>query len=228
MIKAVIFDMFETLITHFKTPLYFGTQIAADAGIGESDFRRFWDATGDDRTVGNMTFEEAVKYTLESNGKYSDELLEKIVKRRHETKVDTFRHLHEGIIPMLEGIRSRGLKTGLISNCFSEEVPVIRGSVLYPFFDSLCLSYEMGIKKPDPEIFTKCADKLSVLPNECLYVGDGGACELEAASSVGMTPLQAAWYLDDSLMQVSRRRRDMTSFDDPSELLEYIDKNENK
>ena len=33
MIKAVIFDMYETLITLFDSPLYFGTQMAADAGI---------------------------------------------------------------------------------------------------------------------------------------------------------------------------------------------------
>ena len=30
MIKAVIFDMYETLITLFDSPLYFGTQMAAD------------------------------------------------------------------------------------------------------------------------------------------------------------------------------------------------------
>lgn len=36
MIKAVIFDMYETLITLFQSPLYFGTQMAIDAGI----FRR--------------------------------------------------------------------------------------------------------------------------------------------------------------------------------------------
>ena len=34
MIKAVIFDMFETLITHFKSPLYFGKQIAEDIKSG--------------------------------------------------------------------------------------------------------------------------------------------------------------------------------------------------
>lgn len=32
MIKSVIFDMYETLITLHQSPLYFGTQIAIDAG----------------------------------------------------------------------------------------------------------------------------------------------------------------------------------------------------
>lgn len=32
MIRAVIFDMFETLVTYFRSPLYFGAQIAEEAG----------------------------------------------------------------------------------------------------------------------------------------------------------------------------------------------------
>lgn len=41
-IKAVIFDMYETLITLFDSPLYFGTQMAADAGISEEKFQKIW------------------------------------------------------------------------------------------------------------------------------------------------------------------------------------------
>ena len=42
MIKAVIFDMYETLITHYGCPLYFGRQMAADAGISEEKFQALW------------------------------------------------------------------------------------------------------------------------------------------------------------------------------------------
>lgn len=31
MMKAVIFDMYETLITHYHCPLYFSAEMAADA-----------------------------------------------------------------------------------------------------------------------------------------------------------------------------------------------------
>ena len=40
--KAVIFDMYETLITHYESPLYFGTQMAHDAGIEEEKFLKLW------------------------------------------------------------------------------------------------------------------------------------------------------------------------------------------
>ena len=40
MIKAVIFDMYETLITQYNNPQYFGRHIAKDAGIEESVFMK--------------------------------------------------------------------------------------------------------------------------------------------------------------------------------------------
>lgn len=55
MVKAVIFDMYETLITHFDSPLYFGTQMAIDAGIEEEKFQKIWRSTEEDRTIGNIT-----------------------------------------------------------------------------------------------------------------------------------------------------------------------------
>ena len=39
MIKAVIFDMFETLVTHFESPVYMAKQISNDIGISEEKFR---------------------------------------------------------------------------------------------------------------------------------------------------------------------------------------------
>lgn len=45
MIKAVIFDMYETLVTHFDSPLYFGLQMAQDLGIPENIFQELWGHT---------------------------------------------------------------------------------------------------------------------------------------------------------------------------------------
>lgn len=40
MIKAVIFDMYETLITLHEAPLYFSAQMAEDMGISSDDNAR--------------------------------------------------------------------------------------------------------------------------------------------------------------------------------------------
>jgi putative hydrolase of the HAD superfamily len=195
MIKAVVFDMFETLITHTQSPLYFGSQMAADAKIPEEKFQALWLPTGEARTIGAMTLEEALTMILEKNHCYSEELLHIMVKKRVSTKEDCFSHLHPQILPLLDGLKKRGLSIGLISNCFSEEVGVIRNSALFPYFDAALLSFEQGLQKPDREIFTRCMEQLKVKAEECLYVGDGGSFELEAATELGMKALQAIWYL---------------------------------
>ena len=199
MTHAVIFDMYETLVTQYNTPLYFTPQMAADAGVAETAFRAAWDPTESDRSTGVLTLEQALAHTLQACGCFSDRLVALLAGRRKAAKVDQFHHLHPEILPTLQALWARGLPIGLVSNCFSEEVEAIRGSILFPCFDAVCLSFEEGIQKPEAELFLRCARRLNVPPEECLYVGDGGGHGLEAASSLGMRAVQAVWYLREDI-----------------------------
>ena len=162
MIKAVIFDMYETLITLFDSPLYFGTQMASDAGIAEERFQETWRAEEKNRTTGKITLEELLEKILRENNCFSEEKMNYILKKRIWCKEEAFEHLHIEIIPMLRALKKEGIMIGLISNCFSEESMVIKKSILYPFFDAVCLSFDEGIQKPDPAIFERCIERLGV------------------------------------------------------------------
>lgn len=175
-IKAVIFDMYETLITLFDSPVYFGTQMASDAGIAEERFQETWRAEEKNRTTGKITLEE---------------LLEKILRE---------------------------------NNCFSEESMVIKKSILYPFFDAVCLSFDEGIQKPDPAMFERCIERLGVEADACLYVGDGGSNELEAAQRLGMQVVQAVWYLKEGINQPAQRKIDFEHIEKPMDIIELIKK----
>lgn len=222
MIKAVIFDMFETLITHYESPLYFGTHMAKDAGISEEKFQSIWRKMEDDRTLGKISLEKILEIILKENNCYSERVLKMLVDKRISTKKDTFNHLHEEIIPMLDGLKDKGVYIGLISNCFSEEAKIIKNSILYPYFDAICLSYDEGIMKPDKRIFELCMKKLNVNAEECLYIGDGGSNELDAASKVGMKAYQAVWYLNDNNAQQSKRQTIYKNIDNPLEILKLV------
>lgn len=54
------------------------------------------------------------------------------------------------------------MRIGLISNCFLEEAMVIKKSILYPYFNAVCLSCDEGLKKPDPAIYKKCLERLNL------------------------------------------------------------------
>ena len=194
MTKAVIFDMFETLITLFVGKTYFGEDAAADAGIDPVTYRKAWHENENDRTTGKLTIEEGIAETLKKLGVYSEENVNMIVSKRLSALQDTFDAIPDESVQLLEELRKRGIKVGLITNTFSDERDLIRKSKLFPLFDAVRISYEEGIKKPDPQMYLSLMEEFGVKPEECLYVGDGGSRELFAARELGMNAVQASWF----------------------------------
>ena len=202
--------------------MYFGEHIAADMGISEAKFREIWDVTDDDRTLGKLTLRDTIDKILKANAIYTRELSDMIVTKRSEIKKQHFKDFREDILPMLEGIKKLGLKIALISNCFEEEVPAIRESSIFPYFDVAMLSYEQGVMKPDQEIYERAVKALEVAPEECMYVGDGGSHELEAALKAGMKPMQARWYLAENTRKPPKPLESFDGFDKPEELTDFL------
>ena len=194
MIKAVIFDMFETLVSLFEGRTYFGEDIAADVGTDISSFRKEWHQIENDRTIGKYTIEEGLELVLRKLGIYSKEKVDLAAGKRREALSDTFSGIPKETFEMLDELKRRGIKIGLITNTFSDERDMIRSSRLFPYFDEAIISYEQGIRKPDPEIYQCMIERLNLKPEECLYVGDGGSRELYGAKEAGMRPLQCTWF----------------------------------
>jgi putative hydrolase of the HAD superfamily len=221
--QAVIFDMYETLVTQFCSPLYYGTQIAQDLGLAPESFLPGWRATEQERATGKRTFEEVMEMLMHHHGIWSAEKYRQVVEKRIAMQTDCFNHLHPEILPMLSTLKEKGVKIGLITNCFSEEAKLIRESVLFPYFDAPCLSYELGVRKPDPEIFHTCVKKLGIPAPNCLYVGDGGSQELETARGLGMQAVQTTWYRREDFEKYQAAiRPDFIQVSKPMKLLELL------
>lgn len=77
--------------------------------------------------------------------------------------------------------------------------------------------------KPDEEIFRRCIEELSVKAEQCVYVGDGGSKELEAAGKLGMKAVQAVWYLKEGTMQPVGRKNDFLQMERPLDVLNCLD-----
>ena len=220
-IQAVIFDMYETLVTQFCSPLYYGTQIAEDLGLSPEEFLPGWKAIEEARATGKLTLEDAIAQLLRRHGIFEHH--RRVVEKRTAIQADCFRHLHPGILPMLSALQEKGIRIGLITNCFSEEATLIRGSELFPYFDAPCLSWEEGIRKPDPAIYHACLSELGIRAERCLYVGDGGSLELETARSLGMQAVQATWYRQPAFEhKQAALRPDFPQLSDPMEVLDCL------
>ena len=194
MIRAVVFDMFETLVTLFEGRTYFSENIAADLGIPPVDFRREWHATERDRSIGVYSMEEGTAITLKKLNAYSEDSVKLILRKRREALGDTFSAIPEESIGMLKKLREKGIITGLISNSFSDERDMIVASPLYPLFDVTMISYETGMYKPDLAVYQAMIKALDVKAEECLYIGDGGSRELYGARNAGMKAVQCTWF----------------------------------
>jgi HAD superfamily hydrolase (TIGR01509 family) len=102
---------------------------------------------------------------------------------------------------LLDSLRSRGLKTGVVANSWPDPPQLLRGDAeafgLAERLDTMVFSEEAGVRKPDPEIFLRACRELEVEPIDTMFVGDRLVNDVEGAAGVGMTTVQALWFRAD-------------------------------
>ena len=101
---------------------------------------------------------------------------------------------------LLEALRSRGLRLGLVSNAFDPGWLLHRDLAqmgIAERIDYAVFSSEVGKRKPHPEIFERALEALEVAPDEALFVGDRLYEDVRGAAEVGMTTVQAVWFRAD-------------------------------
>jgi epoxide hydrolase-like predicted phosphatase len=89
--------------------------------------------------------------------------------------------------PMLDAVRrarGAGIKTGLISNSWGEGL-AYDPALLEELFDAVVISGDVGLHKPQPEIFLMGAERIGVAPEDCVFVDDLRE-NCEGAEAVGM------------------------------------------
>jgi len=78
----------------------------------------------------------------------------------------------------------------LITNGFQEvQHTKLSGSGLEPYFETLTVSEEVGVKKPNPEIFHYALRKAGALASESLMIGDEMAVDIDGARAAGIDQL---------------------------------------
>jgi putative hydrolase of the HAD superfamily len=101
---------------------------------------------------------------------------------------------------LLETLRARGLKLGLVSNAIDPPDLLPRDLEqlgVAPRLDVAVFSSETGRRKPDPSIFEAALSRLGVQPERALMVGDSVANDIAGAKALGMRTCQALWFVAD-------------------------------
>jgi epoxide hydrolase-like predicted phosphatase len=100
--------------------------------------------------------------------------------------------LFAGMIPVeamtnaVRSARAAGVPTALVSNSWS--VDHYDRGLLAELFEAIVISAEVGMHKPQPEIYLLAAERVGRPPHECLFVDDLRE-NCDGAAAVGMTPI---------------------------------------
>jgi len=190
--EAVIFDLFGTLVDNFAFQGYQGTLsgIASALTLPSEDFYRLWYETSHMRATG---FFETVEANIEHICRTLGLQVEADrISAAARIRIDFTRRTltpRQDAVETLARLKAAGYKIGLISDC-SPDVPLLwQETAFASLVDVPIFSCAVGFKKPDPRIYTLICERVAVMPQKCLYVGDGSSRELTGASQVGMHPV---------------------------------------
>jgi putative hydrolase of the HAD superfamily len=93
--------------------------------------------------------------------------------------------LDPAVLAVLDGFHRAGIAVSLLSNLPRELAAAVAALPAFTPFRQLLFSFELGMVKPDPRIFTAAAARLDAAPGEVLFVDDRSE-NVRAATTVGM------------------------------------------
>jgi HAD superfamily hydrolase (TIGR01509 family) len=215
-IKAVLFDMGNTLVRH-------------DYGLPEEVFRRVLVSLGVSRPLqkiknaflaaekeaghlallssfGKIRCEEYWNQwdslVLKHLGLAEHEKLGKIVQSKWFDFVDCT--LYPEVKEVLLELKRRDVKVGLISNGYEEEIDIVleKANLEKATFDIMVGADTTKKVKPNPDIFKYAINKLEVKPEEIIFVGDNLEADYNGAENVGIHAL----LIDRTEKQLSNLR----------------------
>jgi putative hydrolase of the HAD superfamily len=198
MIKGVLFDLFHTL---------------TDIESNWSDLPWTSDVLGIDRAEWNTALTQRSRWRLagEVNDPreivsalaralrpgISDDQIDQAVAIRIKRFQHTFERIPAANVALIDELRRRGVRTALVSNADAMEVAAYEASPLAGRFDCEVFSCQVGLVKPEPEIYRHALRQLGLDAAECAFVGDGGSNELVGAKAVGLQTVFVSICVED-------------------------------
>ncbi len=222
--KAIIFDLYGTLIDNFSIKEYSNmlSDMSRILGIEPGEFIKEWLDSFEIRMLGRLKGpEENIEYICNKKGKKPDrKQIKEAVKIRFHFNGDTIKP-RKNYIRTLNRLIELGYKLGLISDCSYETVRSWRKSKLCKILSCAIFSSEIGIKKPDIRIYQIACERLNVKPEQCIYVGDGCSNELTGAANAGMTPIkiQVPYEIKDDTYKIGEDKLECRTIKNINELL---------
>jgi putative hydrolase of the HAD superfamily len=210
-LEAVLFDYGDTLLEfRLDDELWLGAMrdmLLAAGGPPEraADLRgeierRVTELTADPDDHAELVYEEVVAGALAAVGTSpGPELLRTAIEAQHRGWLGA-RRLHPKAHWLLQEVRARGLRIGIVSNTFDPpdllHADLVSDGVAERV-DAIVFSSELGLRKPAPEIYRAALDALDVEPANALFVGDRVREDVQGPAALGMRTCLVTYFRVD-------------------------------
>jgi epoxide hydrolase-like predicted phosphatase len=174
-IKAIIFDWGGVLVEQITKKMT--KEISVRYNIEEKAVLEAYDKNLHDYEKGIMQSEDFWNEFCSSlHQRLSQEIVKNILAAAEIEKPE--------MLELCKKLKKK-YKVAILSNNNELMVEFIRQNFDLSYFDSVIFSYEVGMLKPDSEIYLLCARQLKLKPHECLFVDDKEK-NVKAARTAGM------------------------------------------
>lgn len=216
MIKAFIFDLDGTLTDTIESITCSVGETLKEMGlspISEEQCKSF---------VGNgavYLLDKSIRAAGNEDGSRLDEAME-IYKHIFDEKCTYHVTTYEGLMPVLEELKRRGIKLAVLSNKpHRQTVKVAQEIFGHKLFNTVQGQQEGIPRKPAPEGLYAILEKLDIAEDECLYAGDSEV-DIVTGSNAGVRTVGVAWgYRTES--QIKEAGAEII-IQKPEELLELL------
>jgi putative hydrolase of the HAD superfamily len=151
-------------------------------------------------SLDEIEYPAMVRELLEGFGiELSEDDLSRFLEAEHSAW-EPARQVGDSTHALLDSLRERGLKTGLVSNAFDPGWLLhndLERMGIAERLDAAVFSSEVGKRKPHPAIFEAALEQLGVEPERSLFVGDRRFEDVRGAKEAGMTTVLAYWFRAD-------------------------------
>jgi putative hydrolase of the HAD superfamily len=186
-IEAVTFDAGGTLIEPWPSVGEVYAAVAREFGIEcsaarlNAQFANAW-TTRSGFKYSRDEWHEVVRDSFLGVSEVSQQLFDAIYERFAESNAWL---IYDDVIPTLQTLESMDVKLAVVSNWDDRLVPLLEKLGLATYFDCIIYSAEHGAHKPDARIFQYASQRLNVLVDRMLHVGDSQREDVEGARAAG-------------------------------------------
>jgi len=184
--KAIVFDYGGVIELAPPESNGFFESIAEICDIPITDFRNLYF----ERNHLNNIHDQSQKETLLSVVK--DLVPDEVVFRKASQFIDAFeagKVLNTELVSLIHKLKELGYPMALLSNYTSTLRDKLAKQALDGLFDHIIISSEVGLQKPDPQIFYQTFEALGIRPEEAIFIDDS-LKSLSTAALVGYHPIR--------------------------------------